>query len=167
MQAHLHMRSYARLSTAGPFKRHSANSLRTEHQCDCSARKLALGRTYTGRSFLEEEQHHRAFTESKRLTHLPLTFNKNLTFGDNIRDQAFLDSEASKNPATNEPAFFRASKTMTLNVLILRWMNSVDFCFCCFPLRFYFVCFRARETCFFFFGGYTMEMAYKEETAER
>jgi hypothetical protein len=97
---------------------------------------------------------------------LPLTFNKNLTFGDNIRDQAFLDSEASKNPATNEPAFFRGSKTMTLNVLILRWMNSVDFCFCCFPLRFYFVCFRARETCFFF-GGYTMEMAYKEETAER
>jgi len=139
MQAHLHMRSYARLSTAGSFKRHSANSLRTEHQCDCSARKLALGRTYTGRSFLEEEQHHRAFTESKRLTHLPLTFNKNLTFGDNLRNQAFLDSEASKNPATNEPAFFRASKTMTLNVLTLRWMNFVDFCFSCFPLRFYFV----------------------------
>lgn len=55
--------------TAGSSKRHSANLLRTERQCDCSARKLALGRTYTGRSFLEEEQHHRVFTESKRLTH--------------------------------------------------------------------------------------------------
>ena len=118
MQAHLHMRSYARLSTAGSFERHSATSLRIEHQCDCSARKLALGRTYTGRSFLEEEQHYRAFTESKRLTHLPLTFNKNPTFGENLRNQAFLDSEAPENPATNEPAFFRASKTMTLNVLI-------------------------------------------------
>ena len=89
MPAHLHMRSHARLSIAGSFKRHSANSLRTEHQCDCSARKLALGRTYTGRSFLEEEQqHYRAFTESKRLTHCAY-FNKNPTFGDNLRNQAF------------------------------------------------------------------------------
>lgn len=79
MQAHLHMRSHARLSKAGSFKRHFANSLRTEHHCDCSARKLALGRTYTGRSFLEEEQHYRAFTESKRLTHCRLISMKTRT----------------------------------------------------------------------------------------
>ena len=166
-KAHLHMRSHARLSTAGSFKRHSANSLRTEHQCDCSARKLALGRTYTGRSFLEEEQHYRAFTESKRLTHLPLTFNKNLTFGDNLRNQAFLDSEASKNPATNEPAFFRASKTMNLNVLTLRWMTLLIFVFVVFPCVFILSDVFERGKRVSFFGGYTMEMAYKEETAER
>lgn len=66
-------------------------------------------------------------------------FHKNPTFGDNLRNQAFLDSEASKNPATDESAFFRASKIMTLDVLTLRWMNFVDFCFFEFPLRFYFV----------------------------
>lgn len=67
-----------------------------------------------------------------------LTFNKHPTFGDNLRNQAFLDSEASKNPATSEPAFFRASKPMTLNVLTLRWMNFVDFCFFVFSLAFLF-----------------------------
>jgi hypothetical protein len=50
--------AHASLSTTvGSSKRHPTNSLRFDlYQCDCSARKHALGRTYSGRSFLEEEQ---------------------------------------------------------------------------------------------------------------
>jgi len=134
MQARLHMRSHVSLSTAGSFKRHFANSLRTEHQCDCSARKLAFGRTYTGRSFLEEEQHHRVFSETKRLTHCAY-FQPKPDLWRQLSDQAFLDSEASQELSNNELALFRASKTMTLNVLILRRMKLI-FLLCCFPCFF-------------------------------
>ena len=127
MQAHLHLRSYARLSTAGSFKRHSANSLRTEHQCDCSARKLALGRTYTGRSFLEEEQHHRVSTESKRLTHCAY-FQQKPDLWRQLSESSLLDSEASKTQQLRTGTLSRL-KIMTLNVLTLRWMKYVDFLF--------------------------------------
>lgn len=133
MQAHLHMRSHARLSTAGSFKRHSANSLRTEHQCDCSARKLALGRTYTGRSFLEEEQHHRVSTESKRLTHCAY-FQQKPDLWREPSELSLLNSEASKTQQLRTGTLSRL-KIMTLNVLTLRWMKYFDFCFV-FPLRF-------------------------------
>jgi len=77
MQAHLLMRFLASLSMTGPSWSQSANSFRTEHQTDCSARKHALGRTYSGRSFLEEEQH-LVFTEHKRLIHCAYFHRTNL-----------------------------------------------------------------------------------------
>jgi hypothetical protein len=84
---------------------------------------------------------------------LPLNFNKDPTFGDNLRNQAFLDSEASKNPATTNRHSF-APQSMTLNVLILRWMKLLIFLF---SLAFLFCVMFSSEGNFF--GGYTMEMA--------
>ena len=159
MQAHLHMSFHARLSTAGSFKRHSANSLRTEHQCDCSARKLALGRTYTGRSFLEEEQHHRVSTEFKRLTHCAYLQNKP-DLGDNLRNQAFWTVRLPRTQQQRNWHAF-APQNMTLNVLILRWMNLLIFAFV--SLLFVVGLMFSSEGKASYFGGYTMEMALKEK----
>jgi hypothetical protein len=55
---HLHMRSREPFNDSRLFStHHHTNSLRFDlYQCDCSARKHALGRINSGRSFLEEEQ---------------------------------------------------------------------------------------------------------------
>lgn len=161
MQAHLHMSFHARLSTAGSFKRHSANSLRTEHQCDCSARKLALGRTYTGRSFLEEEQHYRVFTESKRLHSLRLLSAKTRPLATTFRNQAFWTTRLPGTQQQTKLALFRASNHDLERVDFT--MDETDFFALCFPLLFLCDVFERGN----FFGGYTMEMAYKEENAER
>jgi hypothetical protein len=163
MQAHLHMSFHARLSTAGSFKRHSANSLRTEHQCDCSARKLALGRTYTGRSFLEEEQHHRVSTKYQATHSLRLLSTKTRPLATTFRNASLLGQEGfTRTQQQTKPALLSRLKTMTLNVLILRWMKLI-ISLCVFPLLFLCDVFERGK----FFGGYTMEMAYKEENAER
>ena len=70
---------------------------------------------------------------------IALTFKTNPTFGDNLRNQAFWTVRLPRTQQQrNRHAF--APKNMTLNVLILRWMNLLIFAFvsllffCCFDV---------------------------------
>lgn len=69
------------------------------------------------------------FSHRIQATHsLPLTFNKNPTFGDNIRNQAFFWTvRGFQEPSIKRNRHSFAPQSMTLNVLILTMDEIVDF----------------------------------------
>ena len=91
---------------------------------------------------------------------IALTFKTNPTFGDNLRNQAFWTVRLPRTQQQRNWHAF-APQNMTLNVLILRWMNLLIFAFV--SLLFVVGLMFSSEGKASYFGGYTMEMALKEK----
>jgi hypothetical protein len=90
-------------------------------------------------------------------------FQQNPTFGDNLSERKpFWTVRLHKNSATNEAGTSFAPQNHDLERVDFT-MDETDFFALCFPLLFLCDVFERGK----FFGGYTMEMAYKEENAER